>query len=157
MDITVSWEEYNQGLDRMCLLTSMKAEDRSIMYSWPMSGKVFLSILLNPSDDLSYLNHARVLLFGRDAGVFVNVYHWTFPHRYGICQRVRRFCCQVLCAGLFRQVSQVCSKPGMTYAFWLTEPCTKIVKIKNCLEARLDEVFTQITNLNLRQSHINHD
>ena len=31
------------------------------------------------------------------------------------------------------------------------------MKIKNCLEARLDEVFTQITNFNLRQSHINHD
>ena len=26
------------------------------MYSWPMSGEVFLSFLLNQSDDLSYLN-----------------------------------------------------------------------------------------------------
>ena len=40
----------------MCLSTSMKAEERSIMYSWPMSGEVFLSFLLNQSDDLSYLN-----------------------------------------------------------------------------------------------------
>ena len=50
-----------------------------------------------------------------------------------------------------------------------TMPEEVLKEVQNCIrrgnahkitvpfEARLDEVFTQITNLNLRQSHINHD
>ena len=105
VDITVSREEYDRGLNGMCLLTGMKVEEQSIIYSWPMSGEVFLSFPLNPSEDLSYFNHARVLLSGGDAGVFANMLHWTFPRRYGTCQRVCRFCSWVLCARSFQYFS----------------------------------------------------